>query len=65
MTLTVLNVGSCGRLRVLAISKASKWLNRSDHFWSCSSILFSADDDDGRLDVDLTDLVTDYPIWLA
>ena len=55
VTLTVLKVGSCGWLRDLAIKKASYRLNRPNHFWSSYSILESVEED-GRWDVDLTDL---------
>ena len=43
VTFTVLKVGS-GLSRVLASSNTLIRLNLSDHFWSCSSILASAED---------------------
>ena len=58
VTLTVLKVGSCGRSRVLAINKHSNRLNRSDQFWSSSSIpqFLKSVEEDGRWDVNLTGL---------
>ena len=43
VTLTVEKVGS-GLSKVLASKRASNLLNLSDHFWSNSSILASAED---------------------
>ena len=53
----MLKVSSCcGQSKILANSNASSQLNRFDHFWSCSSNVWSVEAEVGQLDEDLVGL---------